>query len=249
MGYPTLGKALRAERVNRQNAEAGLPPSAHGMGGGGCAGAAMAQMADEHADLMKLFGSGMVFDVRLLDVKLAGEYEREEWEVSGDERVGRIPKLKDEGNAAYAAGAYDEAVERYREALAYADNYVPFDMEGEDKVFPYDFDLDATKLSLRLNMAQAHIKQGDCGAAIEVTSALLGEEATKDNVKALFRRAMATIMLGTSLDRAEGDLDRVLELDPSLAADVQRQRRKIDLARKMASKREKAMFSGVLGDK
>lgn len=103
--------------------------------------------------------------------------------------------LKAAGNAAYKAEDLDEAVSKYTAALQAAD------------IQPAD------RATVLCNRAQCYLKQDKFAEAIEDCTACL--TLSKDNVKALFRRAVAYEKSDNKED-AGADYDTVLKLNPTI---------------------------------
>lgn len=55
--------------------------------------------------------------VELLKVELPHEYKKETWQLNEDERLRRLPDLKETGNKKYIEGNYRDASDAYAEAL------------------------------------------------------------------------------------------------------------------------------------
>lgn len=55
----------------------------------------------------------------LLKVEAPDEYKKESWQMSEDEKLQQVPKLREEGNKHYKEGKYDLACESYSMALGF----------------------------------------------------------------------------------------------------------------------------------
>lgn len=60
----------------------------------------------------------------MLDVELPGDYEKDAWAMSSDEKTSEIPRLKEEGNKLYKEKQYDLAAEKYALALGLLERLV-----------------------------------------------------------------------------------------------------------------------------
>lgn len=98
-----------------------------------------------------------------------GEYEKESWAMSEDEKLKSIPVLKAKGNAHYAAGEYDEAVKEYCEALGRLDQMMIRE-KPEDEEW---LQLENLKIPLLLNYSQCKLIQKDFYSVIEHTTTVL----------------------------------------------------------------------------
>lgn len=50
-----------------------------------------------------------------------GQYERENWQITDDNKLELIPQLKEKGNEFYKSEEYDKALEKYQLALTFID--------------------------------------------------------------------------------------------------------------------------------
>ncbi len=50
-----------------------------------------------------------------------GQYEKEMWQITNENKLELIPQLKDEGNEFYRKGEYEKALEKYQLALTFID--------------------------------------------------------------------------------------------------------------------------------
>lgn len=167
-------------------------------------------------------------DTLLFDVELLGFHEKkkERWEMDDDEKVAEADRLKDEGNAAFKANNFHEAVSKYNEAA----EYVQFVTSATDLL-----------VACYGNACMALLKLEDWSAALERANKAL--EKDPNNLKVLYRRGVARGHLGMP-EQGLADLERVLNLDPGnkpAQAEIQKLRRQIAAA----AKREKAAFSGL----
>lgn len=58
----------------------------------------------------------------LQEVEEPGDYEKESWAMDEDEKLQRIPQLKESGNTLYKQGRYGQAADKYAEALGMLEN-------------------------------------------------------------------------------------------------------------------------------
>eukprot|EP00435_Cladocopium_sp_Y103_P042704 s724_g11.t2 len=132
---------------------------------------------------------------------------------TNEERVVMAESAKEAGNALLKAGDAAAAVSKYAEGIELTEPLLEKDPGevGEELQKRGT----AVYLALRLNSAQANIKQSSWLLAIEHASKVLLIE--KDNTKALYRRSLAGLQLDTEgrLEEARGDLSRLIQLEPS----------------------------------
>mmetsp|Transcript_7040 Transcript_7040/g.14642 ORF Transcript_7040/g.14642 Transcript_7040/m.14642 type:complete len:574 (-) Transcript_7040:48-1769(-) len=135
-------------------------------------------------------------------------------EISPEERVSKAEKAKEAGNSLLKTGCAISAEELYMEGIdmtevllsALAASYV------EPEIVPRAL---AVYLALRLNSAQACLKQEDWSKAAEHASKALTYE---ESAKALYRRAVACSHLPEEagrLEQARADFARVAQLEPT----------------------------------
>lgn len=86
-----------------------------------CCGYNMLEHGVGYADLDELIKNpkDLDFIFELIRVELPGEYEKESWAMSEEEKMSMIPRLKEEGNELVKKKMYKEASEKYEEALRY----------------------------------------------------------------------------------------------------------------------------------
>lgn len=58
----------------------------------------------------------------MLEVEEPGQYRKEAWAMDENEKLKEIPCLKEEGNQLYSAKKYEEAADKYAEALGMLEN-------------------------------------------------------------------------------------------------------------------------------
>lgn len=60
--------------------------------------------------------------IEIINVEQPGEYEKENWQISNDNKLELIPKLKEQGNELYKREEYEKALEKYQLALSFIDH-------------------------------------------------------------------------------------------------------------------------------
>jgi len=134
-------------------------------------------------------------------------------EVPAEERVRQAEVAKEDGNALLKTGDFTQAVEMYAEGIRLSEPLLektPADI-GEE------LQRRGTTVytSLRLNSAQACLKQGSWACVIEhVEKVLLLDSG---NCKALYRRGVACVNMDTEgrLDQARLDFSKVAQIEPA----------------------------------
>ena len=113
------------------------------------------------------------------------------------ERKERVAFLKDNGNKWFAQKKYDRAKRRYKSAIMFSDLAQLND--------------DENALSARTNLAQIALLEKDYAECKDLCSRVL--EKSPENVKALYRRGLATMAL-EDYDAAYTDLKLALRIEP-----------------------------------
>eukprot|EP00048_Salpingoeca_helianthica_P004850 m.81601 g.81601 ORF g.81601 m.81601 type:complete len:350 (-) comp13370_c5_seq4:290-1339(-) len=204
--------------------------------GRSCCGAA----ARKHADLLAIMDSPIVLTVKVLDIELPGEFAREHWELSLQEKLAAVPGLREQGNTHFRSGQYAQATASYETALGYIEALVQSTVAAPEMVA----EAKTLRPILLSNFCASQLKRGAFLEVIKYTTELL--DADPDNSKNLLRRAQAHTAVGNH-EKAQIDLDRAAKLtsDP-LVAQLQDT---LQQAVAKARAREKAMFGGMFTGK
>lgn len=120
------------------------------------------------------------------------------------ELIARAVSQKDEGNNLFKAGDLSKSSRCYRKGTTLLKKLNEGNT-GDDQV-------KALLVSLQTNLSMVCFKQNKYQQSKEVASKVLGIEST--NVKALYRRAMASRKMG-DVDSAKTDLKQALQHDPN----------------------------------
>ncbi|KAK6733159.1 hypothetical protein RB195_017117 [Necator americanus] len=145
------------------------------------------------------------FIFHLLSVTQPEEYEAEGWQLDTEEKLQSVETLRLQGNQLFSQKKYDEAIDKYREALGRLDTLLLREKPGE----PEWEELDRKNVSLYSNLSQCYLNVGNMYEAAETASEVLSRDP--DNEKALYRRARARIGCW-QLDEAEQDLKKLAQL-------------------------------------
>lgn len=149
------------------------------------------------------------FQIELVDTLSPGEYVKDIWQMSDDEKLGMISVFREQGNSKFLEKDYVNAADFYTKGLSAIESLML-------KEKPKDVDwcnLDAMKTPFLLNLSQVKLSQHEYYDCISYADEVLKRD--KYNVKALFRRAKAHSK-AWNFDAATTDFNRCLELDPSL---------------------------------
>ncbi|ESO97344.1 hypothetical protein LOTGIDRAFT_206265 [Lottia gigantea] len=232
--YPLVSKSLRSIRDPHHNHKH-EPEKKH------CCG--MMSLADQgtgHSDLDELIKDPqpLIFTLELVKVEHAGEYEKETWIMTEEERIASLPRLKDEGNELYKQKKYTDAAQKYFTALGILENLVLKEKPGTQEWE----DLEDQKIVYLLNYSQCKLIEGDFYPVIQHTTTVLDRHP--DNVKALFRRAKAHVGAWNPED-ARKDFLKAKELDSSLTKSVTKELAALDKLLKIKEAEEKSKLKGM----
>ena len=206
-----------------------------------CCGFNLIERGVGHADLDALLKEpqSLEFIFEVVAVEKPGEYEKDSFLLSEQERIDLIPKLKEAGNELFKSGQYAEAGAKYEEALAYLEQLMlkekPNDVEWNE--------LNALKMPILLNFSLCKFHTKDYYSCIEHTSTVLATQPS--NVKALFRRAKAQAVVW-NLQEARADFGRCVELDAGMEREVGAQLEHLNKLEAQKLKEEREMFQGKL---
>lgn len=168
---------------------------------------------------LKSFCDGLPVEKVSVVVRLiAFTRQPEIWEMSVTEKWRRAIRHKERGVELYAKGRHGWAFRRFSVAIKYLIS-VEHDIPPEH--LEKEVDVKGLKLSCYLNIAACHLKKPNYELAVKVCSKALELDAY--NAKALYRRASAFIHL-QEYDKAEEDLKRAAELEPTNSAILKQQK-------------------------
>lgn len=178
-----------------------------------------------------------IFD--LIRIEKPGEYEKESWAMSEEERLERIPQLKEEGNSLVAQKMYKEAAKKYEEALRDLEQFMlkekPNDIEWNE--------LNDLKLPILSNFSLCCYHNKEFYDCIEHTTYIL--EFQQENVKALFRRGRAHMGVWNT-EEARHDMEKCLRIDSTMKKDVEAQLEYLKQIILKRDKEERGKFEGKL---
>ncbi|CAF0738953.1 unnamed protein product [Didymodactylos carnosus] len=170
---------------------------------------------------------------KLVKVLKPGEFEKETYFLTDDEKFNLIPKLRESGNALYNASDYEKACEKYGQVLQFFDELMikekPNDVEWKK--------LDEQRRPILLNFVQCKLKLGEYYSAIEHATTILNSDST--NSKALYRRAKAHVG-AWNIKEAKEDFETLLKVDPSLNALVKQELNLLAQAEQEKNKQDKS---------
>jgi len=206
-----------------------------------CCGFNIMENGVGHADLDALIKQpkDLDFIFELVAVEKPGEYEKQSWELSAEEKAALVPKLKEDGNALVKQKMYKEALEKYEEALRYLEQFM---LKEKPNCIEWN-ELNEQKLPILFNhsLCKYHLK--DFYTCIEHTTTIL--EFQPNNVKALFRRAKAHMAVW-NIEETRRDMSQCCEIDPTLKTEVETQLNYLDQMISKKEKEERQKYKGKL---
>ena len=179
-------------------------------------------------------GATLHFEVELLGF---GEKQKEKWEMSPEEKVAMATKVKADGTALFMEKRFGEAASMYEDAAGYA-----FEDEDGEQVPEDD---KALYVSCWSNAAMCHIKTKAWADAIRCCDKVLELDGEEKNIKALYRRGLASLNKG-DLSEAKKDLMAAYNVDKT-NKDVRKALAKLKETHAAAKKKEKSTFGGMFG--
>uniref|UniRef100_A0A2K5SFZ6 Aryl-hydrocarbon-interacting protein-like 1 n=1 Tax=Cebus imitator TaxID=2715852 RepID=A0A2K5SFZ6_CEBIM len=162
-------------------------------------------------------------------VDAPSDYQRETWNLSNHEKMKVVPILHGEGNRLFKLGRYEEASSKYQEAIICLRN-----LQTKEKPWEVQWlKLEKMINTLILNYCQCLLKKEEYYEVLEHTSDILRHHP--GIVKAYYVRARAHAEVWNEAE-AKADLQKVLELEPSMQKAVRRELRLLE--NRMAEKEE-----------
>ena len=186
------------------------------------------------------------------------EYKVDSWQLNDESKLKSSETLRLEGNILFKDGKFDEAKDKYREALTLLDTlllkekpgdpeYVELDSKVRLQAKPKNW-LDTQcfqNIPLYLNLSQCYLNLQNFYEAFGAAEEVLKRDS--ENEKGLFRKAKAQI--GTwNLDEAEKILMEVKQKYPGSAKAVEAQLNILNEKRKEKNASDKTMYKAMLSN-
>nr|CAG4637181.1 EOG090X09NR [Ceriodaphnia reticulata] len=236
--YPLVAKTLRDAYSKDKSKHNEHAPSSH------CCGAMALANGPKlgYDDLNQLMEkpTDLLFRIELLAVDLPQSYKKETWQMSENERLDALPRLKEEGNELYKSKKNAEASKLYAQAIGIIEQLQLKEKPGEEEWQA----LADMKIPFLLNYSQCQLLLGNYYDVIEQCTQVLTLQP--NNVKALYRRGMAHVNAWNP-NEAKSDLEKSALIDPSLTKAVQQQLAKLEELKKQKNKSDKAWLSQAFG--
>ncbi|KAI5626734.1 aryl-hydrocarbon-interacting protein-like 1 [Silurus asotus] len=184
----------------------------------------------------------LIFVLELLKVQQPNEYHRESWAMNDEERLKAVPVLHGHGNKLYKQGRFEEATNKYKEAILCIKN-----VQSKEKAWEAPWlKLEKVANTLTLNYCQCLLRMQEYYEVIEHTSDIINQHPGV--MKAFYLRGKAHIEVWNEAE-ARADFQRVLDLDPSMKKLVKKELAVLNM--RMEEKREedrekyKGMFTST----
>lgn len=228
-GYPYLSKTLR---------EAGKPQKQQRSH---CCGVVLQNEGTGYEDLNHLIKEpcNLAFTIELLKIEAPGDYQKESWQMNEEEKLNAICGLHAEGNSLFHNKDYKAASDKYAMAIGMLEQLMLVEKPGEKEWV----ELDKQKVPLLLNFSQCKLYEKEYYSVIEHCSTVL--KSDPDNVKALFRRAKAHVGAWNP-QQAREDFKRVMQLDHSLLATIQKEFKQLEKMERTRDEEDKSKLKGKI---
>lgn len=226
MGYAKLSKTLRDIQKKKDNKDAVVRQS--------CCGS---QSTGYH-DLDKLTGVSLIFEIDLISVEQPGQYNKQIWTMSEDEKYALVIELREKGNNHFKAKNMDKAEINYAKAIGTLEQ-LGMREQPQSELWNKIEDM---KIPLLLNYSQVMLVKKEYTTAIMHLNTVLKRDP--ENVKGLYRRA--TAHSGSwNIEQAERDWTELARVDPSQSNLALKRISELRAAVKQKEVEEKARLKGM----
>lgn len=226
MPYAKLSKTLRDIQKKKLNKDAAVAKS--------CCGT----QTTGYCDLDKITGESLIFEFDLLSVQQPGNYKKEIWTMSVDEKKVYAQEQREKGNNYYKAKNLSEAEKSYAQAIGALEQLALAEKPQSEEWN----EIEDLKLPCLLNYSQVKLSQLEYCEAVKHLNTVLKRDP--DNVKGLYRRGKAHAGCW-NIEEAEADWTRLAEVDPSQSSMVTKEMAKLQLAVKKKQQDEKNRLKGM----
>ncbi|XP_053177077.1 aryl-hydrocarbon-interacting protein-like 1 [Scomber japonicus] len=193
-----------------------------------------------YADLDELMKEPkpLYFVLELIKVHQPSEYNRESWALSDEERLKVVPVLHGQGNLLYKAGRYQEAMQKYKEALICIKN-----VQTKEKSWEVPWmKLEKTANTLTLNYCQCLMCVEEYYEVIEHTSDIISQHP--GTAKAFYLRGKAHMEVWNEAE-ARQDFSRVLDLNPAMKKTVKRDLAVLNMRMEEKNQEDRNKYKGM----
>ena len=180
----------------------------------------------------------LTFQIELIKIELPGEYERDLWSISLDEKLKLIPMWKEEGNQFYKNNDFANASKKYSDALGSLEQISTREKPGSHEWLQ----IENMKIPFLLNFSQCMIKTKEFYKAIEHLTTVIEKDPA--NVKGYFRRASAYHSI-FNLNEAQEDYKKAKQMDPSLSKTIDNEIAKIEKDKLLKNKEDRDRYKNA----
>ncbi|XP_029469141.1 aryl-hydrocarbon-interacting protein-like 1 isoform X2 [Rhinatrema bivittatum] len=180
----------------------------------------------------------LIFTIELLKVESPNTYKRESWAMNNEEKLRAVPILHGEGNRLFKLGRYEEAINKYREAVICLKNI-------QTKEKPWEtpwLKLEKMINTLVLNYCQCLLKTEQYYEVLEHTTDIIRHHPGL--VKAYYIRAKANAQVWNET-AAKADFGKVTELDPDLSRSVKKELRLLEHRMQEKNREDKLRYKNL----
>ncbi|KAG8590336.1 hypothetical protein GDO81_006726 [Engystomops pustulosus] len=180
----------------------------------------------------------LIFIIELLKVESPSMYKRETWALNNDEKLKAVPVLHGEGNRLFKLGRYEDATNKYREALICLKN-----VQTKEKPWEVPWmKLEKMINTLILNYCQCLLRMEEYYEVLEHTTDLIQHHPGL--VKAYFLRAKANAEVWNETE-AKKDFEKVVDLDPTMSRQVKKEIRMLEMRMQEKEEEEKLKYKNL----
>ncbi|KAJ3590659.1 hypothetical protein NHX12_008608 [Muraenolepis orangiensis] len=181
----------------------------------------------------------LYFILELIEVQQPSEYNRETWALNDVERLKAVPVLHGQGNKLYKLGRYQEATQKYKEAVVCIKN-----IQTKEKAWEVPWlKLEKMGNTLTLNYCQCLLRMEEYYEVIEHTSDIINQHPGNEG-KAFYLRAKAHMEVWNE-EEARQDYTRVLDLDPGMKKQVKKELGVLSMRMEEKNLLDKAKYKGM----
>ncbi|XP_014069893.2 aryl-hydrocarbon-interacting protein-like 1 [Salmo salar] len=180
----------------------------------------------------------LYFVLELVKVQQPSEYDRESWALNDEERLKAVPLLHGQGNKLYKQGRYQDATNKYKEAIVCIKN-----IQHKEKAWEAPWlKLEKMGNMLTLNYCQCLLRMEEYYEVIEHTSDIINQHPGE--MKAFYVRGKAHIEVWNEAE-ARADFERVLDLDPGMKKAVKKDLGVLNMRMEEKNEEDKVKYKGM----
>ncbi|XP_075450525.1 aryl-hydrocarbon-interacting protein-like 1 [Ascaphus truei] len=180
----------------------------------------------------------LTFVIELLKVETPSMYKRETWALSNEEKLKAVPILHGEGNRLFKLGRFEDATNKYREAVICLKN-----IQTKEKPWEVPWmKLEKMINTLVLNYCQCLLRMEEYYEVLEHTTDMIQHHPGQ--LKAYFIRAKAHAEVWNEAE-AKADFEKVLELDPTMSQVVKKELRMLESRMQEKEEEDKLKYKNL----